>query len=303
MNTLECVGCPRDMGLAQGRAWRGTVRDRVARAGGAVRRWPSRLLRLTSGPALGTGPGLAIARHYPHLLERIEGIAKGAELPLDALVGLTTRVWDAAEAFAGAAPQESGGDPVVVRTLARAVAPGSRWRLRRSRPDVGFASVEVTLPWLASSLAGVNEAGIAVAACSAACLPDDDVVRERLASAPALLLVQECLQRFGNLEGCLDWCLNRPVDGQLQLVIADAAGEVASVGIAGSERHVSRRSDELVVAGGHASLRAELQKAYREGGKLVPEDWARSVGAESCVLLSPRDRGLAVLPGTLAASV
>ena len=81
----------------------------------------------------------------------------------------------------------------------------SRWIVRRSLPEIGFASVELTLPWLAPAVAGVNEKGLAVA------IVPEAAERAALAfSPPALLLVQDCLQRFADLESALEWCARRP---------------------------------------------------------------------------------------------
>ena len=56
------------------------------------------------------------------------------------------------------------GNPLVMRTLGNhEEGAHGEWVLRRSRPEVGFASVEVTLPWLATAIAGINEGGVAVA--------------------------------------------------------------------------------------------------------------------------------------------
>ena len=40
----------------------------------------------------------------------------------------------------------------MVCALSAGAQPGKRWLIRRSRPQVGFASLEVTLPWLATSI-------------------------------------------------------------------------------------------------------------------------------------------------------
>lgn len=125
--------------------------------------------------------------------------------------------------------------------------------MRRSRPEVGFPSVEVTLPWLVSAVAGVNTEGVAVL------LARNEMGDDR--GAPPLLLVQECLQRFASIDGCLDWCLKRKTHGRALLFIAHADGDVAAVEFDGSERRVIRPSDGLLSEGVSPAAVAELRKA------------------------------------------
>jgi hypothetical protein len=278
-------------------------------------------------------------RHYAHLAERTAGLALGAGLSLEALVALALRLQrsDTAEAarVAGgvasavapgglpgargsARPLPAGGTgstralaaggtsssralAVGGTRLGRTLADGGRWIVRRSRPEIGYASLEVTLPWLASSVAGVNEAGLALAAGpgpdAGDPLPSD--------AAPAILLVQECLQRFSEVDSCLDWCLERPAAGRLSIFAADAEGEAACVELAGAARRVMRPSEGLLLAGGDARAEAELRKALRERGldgldALVGiAARSRAEGVASCVTLDPAARSLR-LRGPLA---
>jgi len=163
---IECRGDPRAMGFAQGRSCRPAVRARVVHAGAATRKRVLRaLLPLTTGRVLGRGMGREVIRHYPHLSERIQGLARGADLPFEALMELFVRAVSgaaadralSAEAAVAVGSTGERGGLVVARALSGSGVPGSAWILRHSRPEVGFASHEVTLPWLASAVAGVNE--------------------------------------------------------------------------------------------------------------------------------------------------
>ena len=108
-------------------------------------------------------------------------------------------------------------------------------------------------------------------------------IRDRLAPRPepglASLLVQEVLQRFGDLDSALDWCLKRPAWGGGLLMLGDAAGELAAVelveserrglalsdprGLATGDRRV-HRGDEAHRVDGEAALASRLRKQLDE---------------------------------------
>jgi hypothetical protein len=135
---------------------------------------------------------------------------------------------------------------------------------------VGFASLEVTLPWLVSSVAGVNSAGLcAVLASIPRSIPGTD--------PPSLLLVQECLQRFEGIEGALDWCLQRPASGDLSLLLADASGALASIELRGRERRLARSCD---TAWCKTLDESPLSSLLTPAGSSVPGAWLR-VDAEA----------------------
>ncbi len=192
--------------------------------------------------------GREIVRHYAHLSERIQGLASGARLSIDSVMELFVRA--ARDELAGdplfaaglpLARSTEAGDTKLARTLAVAASSGSTWVARRSAPEVGFASIELTLPWLATAIAGVNEAG--VAAVFAPRPPGGHSECTRSSAPSPILLVQECLQRFDSIEGCLDWASKRPVAGNACLLVADAAGGAAAVEIEGEERRVTQKLD------------------------------------------------------------
>ena len=281
LKSIECEGAPRDLGVAQGQACRKAVRDHVARSGAAVRRrrYPV-LTPWTSGKVLGGGAGREIVRHYPHLSERMAGLALAADLPFESLVASllapapTSSALLSAPALALACEESAAGGAFAARTLALPASPGAAWVLRRSRPEVGFASVELTLPWLVSAVAGVNAEGVAVVLAN----NEAPSAGGGAGGVPPLLLVQECLQRFASIDGCLDWCLKRRAEGNATLFIAHASGGVAAVEFTGSERRVIRPSDGLLSEGASASAEAELRKAREQvsdpSRKAGPLDWA-----------------------------
>jgi len=328
LRRIECEGAPRDLGLAQGRACRDAVRDHVARAGAPLRRRPYPVLTpWSSGSQLGVGAGREIIRHYPHLAERMAGLALGSDVPLESLVSSLLTVSPPSTSASLHAPavalaDEASGAAMTfaARTFAPSPVPSARPVLRRSRPEVGFASVELTLPWLASAIAGVNSEGVAVL------LARSDVGGER--GAPPGLLVQECLQRFGSLDGCLDWCMKRSAAGNALLFIAHESEGAAAVEFTldeagGESRRVIRPSDGLLIEGmssaAELALRKQRQPLADSAGSSVDEsvvgaegslDWL-ALADESCrgdvprslaVRLEPASRQLIVQPVDAAQS-
>ncbi len=291
-NVIEVSGHPRDMGLAQGRALRTAVGEVVAAEGlpGKRSRWPA-LSAFSSGRVLGRGAGRELIRHYTHLSERIDGLAREALVPVASVMQLhvgrsvgrrnDTQVAGGAVALAG----RDLGDPAAL-TMARTIpAPPTDlgdWLVRRSRPAVGFVSIEVTLPWLASAVVGVNEAGLC-----ASYVADGEV--EGVYAAPTfLLMVQECLQRFEDVEAACDWCDSRPASGRGTLLVCDASGDLAAVTISG--RQVSaRRADEsgLLLAGPDAPEASTIGEDRRR-----PAEALLGVEAPAVVSILPVSRTL-----------
>jgi len=273
---LECSGDPRAMGTAQGRACRVALRRSLPEG---RRRFPLSLRRLASGPVLGTRAGLGVIRHYTHLSERMHGLARGAGLSFDSVMACAL---DAEGAVRGEERPRLSAVEAVARAgarpfLARSLDPGAPWLVRRSRPAVGHASAELTLPWLAHGIAGVNEHGLAALLLD----PGPGSTPE----PPGALLVQECLQRFGDLLGGLDWCSKRPCAPGAGLLLADADGQLAYVETGPAVR-ISRPGDGLWVHAADAARAAELRKGLADGGE-------GAAGPRGDVLeLDPARRGL-----------
>ena len=278
IETFECTGQPRNMGCDQGRAQAPAIRRCVEAAGLPIRR--SRLASLrpfVAGGTRGAGDGRELIRHFTHLSERIDGIARFAEVDVDSVFELHLRT---ARGAGGAAPLVAPAAAVAGLGVAGATGLGlsrglpvelgdvDAYCVRRSRPEVGFGSLEVTLPWLASALAGINAAGVCVAIAPLRARP-----RGLGAAAPSHLLVQECLQRFEDVEGCIDWCLKRPVLGDVTLVLADARGETATIDLRGRERRVERKEKGPVGADAAGPIEAPPgDAAPGEGGLCVDLD-------------------------------
>ena len=130
--------------------------------------------------------------------------------------------------------------------------------VRRSVPEVGFASVELTRPWFVSAFAGVNEHGLAVA-----------LQAPRQAGAPtdltSTLLVQDCLQPFTPVAACVDWCSKRPSQGASRLGVADVSGDRAQIAPGCSEAFPwpSDASEHSTPGSDEPGLEVRLEPATR----------------------------------------
>lgn len=299
---VESAGHPRDMGLDQGRALSAPVRAAAAGAGLPVhrRRLPS-LAPFTSGPVRSDGVARETIRHYTHLAERMDGLARGAGVPIDSILSLhaKTACLDTSDlearpavAISAIGLQDSPG-VTLARSLPGASRLGSSVVVRRSRPAVGFESAEVTVPWLASALAGVNDAGL-----TACIVPMPSANGEAALAAPSpILLVQESLQRFESVEAAVDWASSRPAWGFATLLLADADGERAAVCFEGGDRRVERAADAPQAAGRPGRIVDALceaaagERVLDEKALCPPDD---SASAQAWVRLVPTRRSLEI---------
>jgi len=277
---FACEGAPRDLGLDQGRA-----------IGEGV---DAELVRILRHQVIDHGVldvGRDIRRHHPHLAERAAGLARGARVDCDALwVALARTLREPEFLFqpgrALAAAPAAGRAPLLAGRFDLAAERCSVPVVRRSRPQGGFASVELTLPWLVSSLGGVNARGLAVmlAPAGLALLADAGTARADAASrAPGMLLVQQCLERFDRVDTAVEWCRHRPAAGALSLLLGDAEGRLAAVEIDDELRRV-------VEPGPDRLLRADRPGPVVEAASApsAPEGIGSALGA-----------GCGVLPGLL----
>ncbi|MFP6654961.1 MAG: hypothetical protein VCB25_04990 [Myxococcota bacterium] len=258
--TIECAGHPRDLGGMQGAATRHAIRSELARAGLSCSRSRMPTLRgLASGPLRGRGAGREFYRHFAHQAERLEGLAAAAGVPSDSILALhllgPSATGEVGLLSRGASlrghwieEEDAASLALLERTLPEAVTGEAGWMLRESRPEVGFPSIEVGLPWLVSSVAGLNAGGLAMMAG-----PSTTEASGRDGAAPALLLVQECLQRFSDVEGALGWCQKRPVEGEQSFVLADASGAIATVVLDGRECRIEKAEAEIFLPVGQAN--------------------------------------------------
>jgi len=247
---VECSGAPRDMGGDQGSALRNEIRAAVG-----VARPLGWLLALRSDAA--TARLLRdLRRYFPHQAEWLEGMARGAGVPLPAL----------ARAIAHGARADAPPPVVLAAAHAAAVRVGCPVPpaavLRRARPEGRFASIELTLPTSPAPVLGVNEAGLAVAALPRGWAPGR-------CAAPAALFARDCLERFERVAPALEWCMARPAGRGGALLLADAHGERVAVDAGGARRRVVTADEPALALGAPALAAPDWWKAARVAS---PED-------------------------------
>lgn len=252
---IACAGVPRELGFAQGQALRGVIRARV---GHGLRAW----LRPRSAAAARLDRDLW--HHHPQLAERSGGIALGAGVARRALVEALAAAGADASVLPAAALRAPHGAARLLSLLAPLPGAEEGWILRRSRADAGIPVLELVRAWLAPAHAGVNEAGLAVAASAATRAPGE----ADACAVPAFALVSDCLQRFATAAAAKEWCLRRPVGGSASILAADAAGRVAGVEIAGGvPRALTLEAGARALLGsGSEPLRDLLAKALAAPG-------------------------------------
>ena len=263
MQVIECVGHPRDLGFAQGVALRRELTLKAEEQGLSLERsrWPS-LHPYVKGPIRGSGPFREMIRHYTHLAERVDGLSRGADLPIDSVFPLQDADTNVRHGFSLLASDlENTPGSTLILGLS-----GPDWVVRKSRPEVGFASIELTRPWSVSSVAGINEASLAVGLIS-----DEAPQSPGSEGAPPVqLLVQECLQRFTDVEAGIDWCSHRPSYGTACLLLADGSGSRALIHFQGAEVHVTRDPVGVQVPGGSGAEVDALRDSIEQTGTLDP---------------------------------
>ena len=257
---IACSGAPRDLGLDQGRALREEIR-----AAAAGLPWRARVEAALGGSLadpLCARVDRDLRRHYPHMAERLDGLARGAGVRPGELSALL-----ACELAHPAAPGPAASRGVLVgippahgtpALVARSLPDSAP--LRESAPDHDYASREHASPWLVPALAGRNECGLCVVGASQ---PPGDLPGDACA-APALLLVQDCLQRFDTTQKAVEWCEGRPAGGRATLLIADVVGDLARIEIGPGERTVERPEGGPLVAARSRAEEDALRKAVRE---------------------------------------
>jgi hypothetical protein len=192
-------------------------------------------------------------RHYPEHLERMIGIAEGGGVPIHRLfvapmVELTLNratytAPGACTAIAVTRGRSAGGEAIIAKNFDYPPPTNAMHLTRISRPgEAGrAASLDVTKAPLTGSHDGVNEHGLAVSY-------NYGHFRGRARSRTSVsVLVQELLETCRTVDEALDALRGRARSGGALLMLADAAGDIASVELA-PDVFAVRRGDALVHA-------------------------------------------------------
>lgn len=260
----RCAGDPHEMGFAQGVA----ASSKTGDIAGALRgleafrlRQPAWLpyplfLRLAEHRATSTLVA-ALRASNPAMLDRLRGIARGANLPLRGLC-----LWNAMEAFLSATQGTTMAPPIgccsaiaIRGALARDGAPIIARNfdylpvvqpfliLRESRPRRGIRALEFTTSLHAGAVDGINEKGLAIAQNYA-------FVTDPQRPAPLISMhISDALASCGTVQEALEFVAARPRWGAAILTLADASGAIAILELSNTRTAVRRpapRKDWLV---------------------------------------------------------
>lgn len=228
--SIRCEGAPRDLGADQGRACRDEIR---ADLGALARPRPDPLFARD------------LARYFPHLDERVSGLASGAGVARETLVALA-----ASELFdlAGLCAARDGA----ALALHADRQPPTGWIVRTTHAEGGYANLTLTRPGLVFALAGVNEHGLAGAVAAIGPLRPGERWR-----VPGALLLEQCIERLDGVEKALEWCERRPGGGTALLLFAAADGAAAALAIDGEQRTRVALPSALAAVSGGARVRID----------------------------------------------
>jgi hypothetical protein len=145
----------------------------------------------------------------------------------------------------------------------------------------------------------VNAAGLAalLAPPGLALQPGTGFRAEAACRAPALLFVQQCLERFDRVDTAVDWCLSRPSHGSATILLADAGGRLAGVELDDERRRLVNPHSPAAeaLAGESDLLPALLGEDAACAGKHAGADAAdEALEHRACVWLDPAARAITV---------
>jgi hypothetical protein len=190
----------------------------------------------------------ALRRSNPGMLARLEGIAEGSGLPLASLC-----LMNAMEAFIGSVqgrtvPLPIGacsslavrgacsrtGEPIIARNFDYPLLFQPFYTLRESCPRGGFRSLDFVVAPQAGTVDGVNEKGLAITL-------DYAFVTDPAAPNPLVtMLIADALASCATVEEAVRRITSSSRWGAGMLMLADAAGDLASVELSNTREGVRR---------------------------------------------------------------
>jgi hypothetical protein len=262
-----CNGSPYEMGRAQGT----TLAEKIRRGRHELKlldafrneqpRWlpyPLFLSYAERKVAGMIGPG--IAAEYPAMQERLRGIAAGAGVSLKTLLLLNgfealmasvqgrfevavAAVRGACSAVAVRGSRSSTGQPIIARNFDYLTIVQPFYTLRESRPAGGMRSLEFTTAPQPGTVDGVNEAGLCITYNYALSL-DEPAKNSGLIS----MAISEAMAHCRTVDDAIAWISSRPRWGGGILMLADEAGNLASLELSSTRSWVRRpaQSEDVI---------------------------------------------------------
>ncbi|HSA60215.1 MAG TPA: C45 family peptidase [bacterium] len=240
---IECAGSPYEMGLAQGR-WLKPHAEGVLRAL-VDNRYVPRWFKFAGIPTLKTLltlKGIHVrSRHFASLwkhsadqFERLRGISEGSGLRLTLLLGMmsvetmmaTFQYVMGCTSLGMGKTRSKTGSPLIGYNHDFPDFLKGHLLVRRSEPRNGHRSVQLTYPSIAGSIAGVNDAGLAISLNHAFSVePANDGV-------PPTLMVQQALDRCADAEAAARLFEQTKFSNGSMATVVDAQGGVFALELA-----------------------------------------------------------------------
>ena len=251
---VVCQGAPRDMGLAQGAALRDSIHrlhDAMAELEAFRLRqpWflPYRVFRFLAERKAARLLGPLLKRHAPETADRLAGIAEASGLPIRALAlihvmeAVLSSVTDCTavpgpgcSALAVRGSRSKSGEPIVAHNFDYLPQVQPFYVLRDSRPAGRLRSLDFTVSPVCGTVSGINERGLCATTNYAF------VVDAGGSGIPVTLRVAEVLQSCGTVEEASRWLSSKPRWGGGLIMLADAAGDIASLELSNTRSQVRR---------------------------------------------------------------
>lgn len=224
---LDAAGSPFERGLDLGKAWAGEIATHLDRLGEALARqgvaqpddYLGRMVRETGFQA-------AIARHCPHLLDEVRGMAEGAGAPFERVYALQLldEEWAYRRTHAAPAKREKCSSFAVRDPVAGATwigqnmdiggyTDGLQWAVRHAAYEDRPGALVFTVAGLLG-LMGVNAAGVGLCVNSLPQLPS------RTDGLPVAFVVRRLLEARSAREA-REMCLSMPHATNQHYLIAD----------------------------------------------------------------------------------
>jgi hypothetical protein len=192
-----------------------------------------------------------LAQQYPQSSARLLAIAEGANVRpgtiylLNAIESLLSAVRGhvivpppgACSAVAVRGGRSSTGEPIIAKNFDYLPLVQPFYMLRESRPESGHRSIEFTVAPLAGTVDGINETGLCI------CNNYAFTVDTAAPTATISMVIGEALERCSTVSEAADWIGAQPRWGAGLLMLADAAGDIASLEVSSTRCHVRRPAD------------------------------------------------------------
>ncbi|MBL8815514.1 MAG: hypothetical protein JNL58_05760 [Planctomyces sp.] len=189
----------------------------------------------------------ALSSNHSQMLDRLRGIANGADLSLQAMclfnalepllssVGDCTVSPGACSAISVRGRRSANGCPIVARNFDYLKLVQPFYMIRDVRPESGFRSLEFTTAPLAGAVDGINEAGLCITY-------DYAFTTDRPASfaPPISVIIAETLQCCSTVTEAEAYFRSKSRWGGGILMVADPSGDIASFELSNTQLQVRR---------------------------------------------------------------